>query len=77
MTSRHATSSSRRRPPLGREEQRGERLGQPLEGELGARRGLLHVDPVGRDTHEQVGARARAQLARPRGQAVDRRRSAR
>ena len=43
--------------------QRAHRLGLPLERTLGRRARLVHVDAVRRDTHEQVGARARAQLA--------------
>jgi hypothetical protein len=48
---------------LGREEQGRHRLGLPLERALGCRRGLVHVDAVGRDAHQQVRACARAQLA--------------
>ena len=62
------------RPALGGQEQRRQRLGARRSRR--ARRGgrLLHVDPVGRHAHQQVGPGARAQLAGPRGQAVGGRR---
>jgi hypothetical protein len=60
----------RRRPPLGRQEQRGEGLGHPFEGPLGPGRGLADVDPVRGHAHQQVGSGAGAQLARPGGQVV-------
>ena len=46
-------------------EQRAQRFGPALECALGPCRGLLDVDPVGRDAHEQVGPRTRAQLTVP------------
>ncbi len=63
MISVQARSSKGRRPRLGRQEQRRQRLGQPLEGPLGPGRRLLHVDPVGPHAHQQVGAGPRPQLA--------------
>ena len=47
----------------GREEQRGEGLGAPLDRAFRRRAELVDVDAIRRDAHEHVGPRARAQLA--------------
>ncbi len=48
---------------LGCEEQSRQRFRKPLEGPLGTRAGLLDIHPVGRNAHQQVRPRSRAELA--------------
>ena len=57
-------------PARRRKEQRAERLCQPLQCPLGARRRLLEVDPCRCHAPEEVGPLARPQLARPVWQLV-------
>ncbi len=53
-------------------EQGTHRLGDAFEPPLGPGGRLLDVDPIGRHTHQQIGASATPQLAAPPGEAVDR-----
>ncbi len=52
-------------PPVWGEQQRAQRLGQALERPLGGRSDTPHVSTVRSDSHEEVGARSRSQLALP------------
>ena len=66
-------AEQRVRPLRGRLEERGQRLGPPLEFALGQPAHALDVDPVGGDAHQHVGAEARTKLALPALQPLGRR----
>ena len=72
MTSFQATSRNACGQRAGVEVERAQGLGDLLERALGPGRELLHVDAVGRHTHEHVGPGAGAQLTAPDRQAVAR-----
>ncbi len=61
-----------RGPRVGGQVERGQRLRLAFERALGAGGGLLDVDPVGGDSHQQVRPRAGAELAAPAWQALAR-----
>ncbi len=60
----------RRRPRFGGEQQRAQRLCESFQRPLGDGGGATYVGAVRRDSHEEVGACSRAQLALPGRQAL-------